>query len=134
MASMIFGTSLDHDMSVLVNVRTAGEPNRGEIPRPVQAQSNFIYLGGINMTKIRNIVTSGVLVLSLATISYGGTITGSRTGASGSRVGTITGSRTGTITGSRVGTITGSGTESPRSVLGADFLFRLMSLVLNSGW
>ena len=94
------------------------------------------------MTKIRNIVTSGILVLSLATISYGGTITGSRTGASGSRVGTITGSRTGTITGSRVGTITGSkvgtitgsGTELPRSVLGADFLFRLMSLVLNGAW
>ena len=97
------------------------------------------------MTRIQNIVTSGLLVLSLATISYGGTITGSRTGVTGSRVGTITGSRTGTITGSRVGTITGSkvgtisgsGTESPRSVLEslqADFLFRLMSLVLNSGW
>jgi hypothetical protein len=97
------------------------------------------------MTRIRNIVTSGVLVLSLVTISYGGTITGSRTGATGSRVGTITGSRTGTITGSRVGTITGSrvgtitgsGVESPRSVLEniqTDFLFRLISLVLNSGW
>jgi hypothetical protein len=94
------------------------------------------------MTRIRNIFTSGVLVLSLATISYGGTITGSRTGATGSKVGTITGSRTGTITGSRVGTITGSrvgtitgsGTESPRLVLEADFLFRLMSLVFNSGW
>ena len=94
------------------------------------------------MTRIRNIVTSGILVLSLATISYGGTITGSRTIATGSKVGTITGSRTGTITGSRVGTITGSrvgtitgsGTESPRSVVEADFLFRLMSLVFNSGW
>ena len=97
------------------------------------------------MTRVRTIITSGVLLFSLATISYAGTITGSRTGATESRVGTITGSRTGTITGSRlgtitgskVGTITGSGAESPRSVLEnihADFLFRLMTLVLNSGW
>jgi hypothetical protein len=97
------------------------------------------------MTRVRHIITSGVLVLSLATISYGGTITGSRTGATGSRVGTITGSRTGTITGSKagiitgskVGTITGSGVDSPRSSLDnfrTDFLFRLMGLVLNTGW
>ena len=97
------------------------------------------------MTRVRNIITSGVLVLSLVTVSYGGTITGSRTGATGSRVGTITGSRTGTITGSRVGTITGSNVDpgsgssaqSPRSAfenIHADLLLRLMSLVLNSGW
>ena len=97
------------------------------------------------MTKVRNIIASGVLALSLATVSYGGTITGSRTGATGSRfgtitgssVGTITGSSAGTITGSRVGTITGSGIESPSSALEniqADFLFRLMSLVLIGAW
>lgn len=89
------------------------------------------------MTRIKSIVTSGVLVVSLATVSYGGTITGSRTGATGSRVGTITGSRTGTITGSKAGTITGSGAESPQGILEnihADVLFRLMSLVLKSGW
>lgn len=97
------------------------------------------------MTRVRRIITSGVLVLSLTSISYAGTITGSRTGATESRIGTITGSRTGTITGSRFGTITGSregtitgsGAESPRDVLEnihADFLFRLMSLVLNTGW
>jgi len=97
------------------------------------------------MTRVRNIIASGVLLLSLATISYGGTITGSRTGASGSRIGTITGSRTGTITGSRVGTITGSkvgtitgsGGESPSGVLEnvrADFLLRLMGLLLNGAW
>src|SRR5262245_34145141 len=62
----------------------------------------------IIMTRLRKVVIAGVLLLCFATLSYGGTITGSRTGASGSRVGTITGSRTGTITGSRVGTITGS--------------------------
>jgi|SRR5690349_5387055 len=97
------------------------------------------------MTRLRNIITAGVLVLSLVTISYGGTITGSRTGATGSRIGTITGSRTGTITGSRVGiitgskvgTITGSSVDSPRSVfenIPSDFVLRLMSLVLTLGW
>lgn len=99
------------------------------------------------MMRVRNIIASGVVVLSLTTISYGGTITGSRTGVSGSRFGTITGSRTGTITGSRVGTITGSkvGTitgsgsaiESPSSVLEnipADFVFRLLTLVVNGTW
>src|SRR5690349_451987 len=97
------------------------------------------------MTRVQNIITSGFLVLSLVTISYGGTITGSRTGAIDSRVGTITGSRTGTITGSRVGTITGSkvgvitgsSTTSPRGILDdihLDYLFNLMGLVLNRGW
>jgi|SRR5215203_5406302 len=60
------------------------------------------------MNHLRRVFTAGVLTLSLMTVCYGGTITGSRTGASGARTGTITGSRTGTITGSRVGTITGS--------------------------
>ena len=97
------------------------------------------------MTRVRNIITSGVLVLSFVTISYAGTITGSRTGTTGSRIGTITGSRTGTITGSRagtitgsrVGTITGSGTESPRSVVAsiqAEYLFRLIGLIVTGGW
>jgi len=89
------------------------------------------------MTHVRNIITTGVLVFSLATISYGGTITGSRTSATGSRVGTITGSRTGTITGSKVGTITGSGEVSSGSVpvnIRAELLLRLMSFVLTIGW
>lgn len=97
------------------------------------------------MTRLRNITTCGVLVLCLATVSYGGTITGSRTGATGSRVGTITGSRTGTITGSRVGTITGSrvgtitGSASGSSRTAVynmygDLLSRLLSVVLNGAW
>jgi outer membrane lipoprotein SlyB len=97
------------------------------------------------MTQLRNIVTAGVLVLSFITISNGGTITGSRTGLTQSRVGTITGSRTGTITGSRtgtitgstVGTITGSTIGSSRTVFDSfqvEFLFRLMGIVLNGGW
>ena len=95
------------------------------------------------MTSVRTIITSGLLALSLSTISYAGTITGSKTGATESKVGTITGSRTGTITGSRTGTITGSrtgtitGSQSPQNSLEAiqsDFLFRLISLILMGGW
>jgi len=96
------------------------------------------------MTRLRKTVIAGVLMLCFATLSYAGTITGSRTGASGSRVGTITGSRTGTITGSRAGTITGSrvGTITGSSVISPrisfdniynEFLFRVMNVVLNGG-
>ena len=90
------------------------------------------------MTRFRRTIIAGVLLLCFATLSYGGTITGSRTGASGSRAGTITGSRAGTITGSRAGTITGSRAGMiTGSSLGSldniynEFLFRLMSVVLN---
>jgi len=96
------------------------------------------------MTRLKKIVIAGVLLLCFATLSHGGTITGSRTGASGSKVGTITGSRVGTITGSRAGTITGSragtitgSTVDSRSSLENvynEFLFRLMSVVLNGGF
>lgn len=97
------------------------------------------------MTRLRKNFIAGVLLLCFATLSYGGTITGSRTGVSGSRVGTITGSRTGTITGSRTGTITGSRTGTiTGSALGFsrssfdniynEFLFRLMSVVLSGGF
>ena len=60
------------------------------------------------MAQVKQIVMATMLMLSIVVVSYGGTITGSRTTTSGARVGTITGSRTGTITGSRTGTITGS--------------------------
>ena len=90
------------------------------------------------MTRFRRTIIASVLLLCFATLSYGGTITGSRTGASGSRAGTITGSRAGTITGSRAGTITGSRAGMiTGSSLGSldnmynEFLFRLMSVVLN---
>jgi hypothetical protein len=94
------------------------------------------------MTRLRKTVIAGILLLCFATLSYAGTITGSRTGASGSRVGTITGSRTGTITGSRVGTITGSraGTITGSALVSSrdsfdnvysEFLFRLMNVVLS---
>ena len=88
------------------------------------------------MTRLRKTVIAGVLLLCFATLSYAGTITGSRTGASGSRVGTITGSRAGTITGSRVGTITGSAV-SPKGSLDNmydGFLFRLMNVILNGAF
>ena len=97
------------------------------------------------MTRLRNIVAAGVLVLSFATASFAGTITGSRTGATGSKVGTITGSRTGTITGSRVGTITGSrtGTITGSNVgitsvsvdnLRDELVFRLLRIIVTGGW
>jgi len=104
------------------------------------------------MTPLKKIVIAVVLLLCFATLSHAGTITGSRTGASSSKVGTITGSRTGTITGSRVGTITGSrvgtitgsraGTITGSAVdsrnsfenIYNEFLFRLMHVVLNGGF
>lgn len=65
------------------------------------------------MKRSGQILIAVVLTLSLSAVTFGGTITGSRTNRtgtiSGSRTGTITGSKTGTITGSRRGTITGSG-------------------------
>lgn len=98
--------------------------------------------------KLSQIITAGVLTFSLVTITYGGTITGSRSSAaasrsgliSGSRAGTITGSRTGTISGSRTGTITGSRVTSfdpngPRVVTRADeFLSTIITLMVNFGW
>lgn len=97
------------------------------------------------MTRFRKTVIAGILVLCFATHSYAGTITGSRTGASGSRVGTITGSRTGTITGSRVGTITGSrvGTITGSALVSptgsidniySQFLFRVMNVILSGAF
>jgi hypothetical protein len=98
--------------------------------------------GEIAMTQLRQIVTAGILTVSLATVSFGGTITGSRTGASsarvgtitGSRTGTITGSRTGTITGSRVGTITGSRFETGSSNLQDELLSRLIAFLVDVSW
>lgn len=66
--------------------------------------------GALIMNKLRRILTATVLTLSLATVSFGGTIIGSRSVSAGSRTGTIVGSRTGTIVGSRTGTILGSRT------------------------
>ena len=95
------------------------------------------------MTQLRRILAAGVLSLSLVTVSYAGTITGSKVGASGARVGTITGSRAGTITGSRAGTITGSragtitgssvATESGLGNIRDEFVARLITLLVY-GW
>ena len=99
--------------------------------------------------QLQRILTAAVLTFSLVTVSYAGTITGSRTSASGSRTGTITGSRAGTITGSRAGTITGSraGTITGSRVgtitgsrdrtfatLEVDLLSRMITLLVNFGW
>lgn len=92
------------------------------------------------MKKSQMLLTATILMLSLATVTLGGTITGSKTGSSISRSGTITGSRTGTITGSRTGTITGSKTlESPTidgpSRLNSSLrMSRLVYLLINLPW
>jgi len=103
------------------------------------------------MTQLRQMFIAILLTLCMAAVSYGGTITGSRTSATGARVGTITGSRTGTITGSRTGTITGSRTGTitgsntgtlpiPNSGAGSivddqgSLLSRIMMLLLNLAW
>lgn len=92
------------------------------------------------MKKGQMLLTATILMLSLATVGLGGTITGSKTGSSISRNGTITGSRTGTITGSRTGTITGSKTvESPTveatsRVNSSLRMSRLVFLLINLPW
>jgi hypothetical protein len=60
------------------------------------------------MLKIQRIPMAILLMLSIATVSLAGTITGGRT--STSRTGTIVGGRTGTIVGGRTGTIVGGRT------------------------
>ena len=67
-------------------------------------------LGALTMNKLQRIAGATVLILSLTTVSFAGTIIGSRSSGAGSRTGTIVGSRTGTIVGSRTGTIVGSRT------------------------
>jgi len=95
------------------------------------------------MKKAQKLLTATVLMFSLATIALGGTITGSKTGSTVSRTGTITGSRTGTITGSRTGTITGSRTgdtptvdmsSSAISSIRENFMSRLIMLMINMPW
>ena len=94
------------------------------------------------MTNLRKCATAGILTLCLVTVSYGGTITGSKTGASAAKTGTITGSRAGTITGSRVGTITGSSipttsgisAATSRGIFGDEFLLSVIALIANIGW
>ena len=99
------------------------------------------------MKRLQSTVFAIALTLSLSIVSFGGTITGSRTTSvgtitgsrvgtiTGSRAGTITGSRVGTITGSRAGTITGSAPIANDSLEGAeDFVSRLFRLMLLMTW
>ena len=90
--------------------------------------------------QLRRMLTAATLTLSLVTVSYGGTITGGRTGATGSRAGIITGSRTGIITGSKAATITGGrartfhNSETTLTVVHDEFLSRIISLLVNVAW
>jgi hypothetical protein len=87
---------------------------------------------------LRQMLMATILTLSFVTLSFGGTITGSRSNIAGSRTGTITGSRTGTITGSRTGTITGSRAtpnhQGSRTSLQDDLLSRVMLFMLAGSW
>ena len=86
------------------------------------------------MTRVRRIASAGLLIMSLVQISFGGTISGSRTGTiTGSRTGTITGSRTGTITGSRVGVIS-EGIGESRQRTQDEFFAQLILILMNSLW
>lgn len=90
--------------------------------------------------QLRKMLTAATLTLSLVTVSYGGTITGGRTSAAGSRAGLITGSRTGLITGSKTGTITGGRantvptSEPTYGVVPDEFISRIISLLINASW
>ena len=100
------------------------------------------------MTKLQKIFMASLLTLSMATVSVGGTIPGSRTARtgtiSGSRTGTISGSRTGTISGSRTGTISGSRTGQgiiptqsefgSNSTTQEELLSRLMFFLSSLAW
>jgi len=97
------------------------------------------------MKRTQSILAAAALTLTLSTVSFGGTITGSRTSSvgtiTGSRAGTITGSAAGTITGSRAGTITGSSAGTitgSRNVVEAEvqenLMVRAMRLILMFLW
>lgn len=92
------------------------------------------------MKQIKKTVTATLLMLLIGSVAFGGTITGSRSGASAARVGTITGSRTGTITGSRTGTITGSkfgpSSTEPASLsrVREELMSQLALLLINLPW
>ena len=130
----------------ILNLRIADGDETSKVILPIRNIPVNTYLPGeTTMTRSRNIVTAGILVLSFATASFAGTITGSRTGTTGSKVGTITGSRAGTITGSKVGTITGSrtGTITGSNVgitrvsvdnLREELVFRLLRIIMAGTW
>ena len=100
------------------------------------------------MLKIPRIPMAILLMLSIATVSLAGTITGGRTSTSrtgtivGGRTGTIVGGRTGTIVGGRTGTIVGGRmgiipTEADQGIRGKvqdDLLAQLMLLVTRMVW
>ena len=104
-------------------------------PRPSKQLSP---LGDKQMTSLKTTLVAATLMLSLSTVSFAGTITGSRTNSvgtiTGSAAGTITGSRTGTITGSAAGTITGSRTNEALNIIDDGLIAKVTMLVLSIGW
>ena len=133
------GTSIEmHQLSL--NPQVAGWKGvANSINHPARSQAKKLLPGGPIMTKA---LAATILTLSLTSVSFGGTIIGSRSNAAGARTGTIVGSRTGTMVGSRTGTIVGSQIDlrSQHSVDGGgmtvqdEFVIRLLVLVLGSSW
>ena len=81
-----------------------------------------------------------LLMLSIATVSLAGTITGGRTSTSrtgtivGGRTGTIVGGRTGTIVGGRMGIIPSEADQGVRGKAQDDLLAQLILLVTRLTW
>jgi hypothetical protein len=81
-----------------------------------------------------------LLMLSIATVSLAGTITGGRTSTSrtgtivGGRTGTIVGGRTGTIVGGRMGIIPTEADQGFRGKVQDDLLAQLTLLITRLAW
>jgi hypothetical protein len=92
------------------------------------------------MLKIQRIPMAILLMLSIATVSLAGTITGGRTSTSrtgtivGGRTGTIVGGRTGTIVGGRMGIIPTEADQGFRGKVQDDLLAQLTLLITHLAW
>jgi hypothetical protein len=92
------------------------------------------------MLKIQRIPMAILLMLSIATVSLAGTITGGRTSTSrtgtivGGRTGTIVGGRTGTIVGGRMGIIPTEADQGFRGKVQDDLLAQLTLLITRLAW
>ena len=92
------------------------------------------------MLKIQRIPMAILLMLSIASVSLAGTITGGRTSTSrtgtivGGRTGTIVGGRTGTIVGGRMGIIPTEADQGFRVNVQDDLLAQLTLLITRLAW
>ena len=85
------------------------------------------------MAKLRRILMATTLTFSLATVSFGGTMIGSRSNTAGSRTGTMIGSRTGTMIGSRADVLVPND-QRMATPFYENLLSHMMILVLGWSW